>query len=193
MFNKTITLLCIITLSLNVFTAPSYMIRHVQKSDIHQIQQTYVAVASTSKNLALRPHEITYEYVSTLVHDVVDYGLGLVVECNENIIGWMLKQRYHIETSRHVLYSGNISIHPDYQGKGIGSQLMQAFLHEVTTNHHDILRVEIFVAESNPAQHLYRRLGFVDEGIFKNAKIDDCGKLEDYYTMTWFNPNYTFA
>jgi|GEM_PF-158707 len=193
MLNKTITLLWTITLKLNVFTASSYIIRPVQKSDINQIQQTYKAVASTSKNLALRPHEITYEYVSTLVSDIVDYGLGLVVESDGQIIGWMLKQRYHIETSRHVLYSGNISIHPDYQGKGIGSQLIQAFLHEVATNHHDILRVEIFAAESNPAQHLYRRLGFVDEGIFKNAKIDLDGKLKDYYTMTWFNPNYKYA
>ena len=193
MLNKTITLLWTITLKLNVFTASSYIIRPVQKSDINQIQQTYKAVASTSKNLALRPHEITCEYVSTLVSDIVDYGLGLVVESDGQIIGWMLKQRYHIETSRHVLYSGNISIHPDYQGKGIGSQLIQAFLHEVATNHHDILRVEIFAAESNPAQHLYRRLGFVDEGIFKNAKIDLDGKLKDYYTMTWFNPNYKYA
>lgn len=191
MLKKTI-LFYIVMITFNLYSESSYVIRHVQKSDIDQIQNTYKAVASTSTTLALHPHEITYEYIAQLINDVVDYGVGLVVVYNKMVIGWMLKQRYHLETSKHILYGGNIAIHPDHQNKGLGSKVITTFLQEIATYHHDILRVEIFAAEHNPAYHLYKRLGFVEEGIFKNAKIHPDGTLESYYTMTWFNPNYQY-
>jgi ribosomal protein S18 acetylase RimI-like enzyme len=173
----------------NINSLP-YIIRLIEKSDITAFKELYAKVASTSQTLARLPHEITTEYITKIVHDAITDGLGLVVELNGQLIGWMLKQRYQIETSRHIFYDGSIGIHPDYQSQGIGTKLISQFLYEVATNHKDILRVEIYAVESNKAYRLYKRLGFETEGILKNAKLYSDGRLESYYLMVWFNPNF---
>jgi ribosomal protein S18 acetylase RimI-like enzyme len=140
----------------------------------------------------LLPHEVTHEYISVIVNAAVNDGLGLVIELEGQLLGWRLKQRYPFATCRHVLYGGSIGVHPDYQGQGFGTKLISQFLHEVATNHKDILRVEIYALESNPAYRLYKRLGFQDEGILKDSKLYADGRLESYYCMVWFNPNFNF-
>lgn len=190
MYNKNIFFMicCIIT---HTVLTKTYNIRRITIADIKPLQEVYQSVTQTSTTMALLPHEVTEEYIIDMVTHSINDGLGLVVETNDHqLIGWMIKYRYNFQTSKHVFYGGSIGIHPEYQGQGIGTKLISQFLAEVATNFPDILRVEIYALESNPAYHLYKRLGFVEEGFLKWGKLCTDGTLQSYYFMVWFNPNF---
>lgn len=51
----------------------------------------------------------------------------------------------------------DILIHPDYQNKGIGTQIIKVLIMEAKEKSKDI---SLMVASHNPAKNLYKRLGF---------------------------------
>lgn len=61
----------------------------------------------------------------------------------------------------HDCYVAEIEIHPDQQGQGLGTALLRAVLAQAAQ---DQVPTRLQVLRSNPAQHLYQRLGFVQEG-----------------------------
>lgn len=62
-----------------------------------------------------------------------------------------------------------ISIHDDYQGRGIGRALMAALL-DLADNHLNLERVELDVRSDNTrAIALYKSLGFIEEGVRRGA------------------------
>lgn len=59
----------------------------------------------------------------------------------------------------------NVSVHPDFRGRGISRQLMHASMDMIAQRggHRAVLQVD----ETNaPARHIYRTLGFVNERVF---------------------------
>ncbi len=64
----------------------------------------------------------------------------------------------------HIL---NLCVHPQQRNQGIGTRLMQFFLHLAHEHHAQRMFLEVRV--SNPgAQHIYRKLGFTQVGVRKN-------------------------
>jgi ribosomal protein S18 acetylase RimI-like enzyme len=63
------------------------------------------------------------------------------------------------ETQSGEFYIDSLGVNPNYQGKGIGSKLLQFLIEEfVTKNHHTL---GLLVEEENPnAKKLYLKLGF---------------------------------
>ncbi len=60
----------------------------------------------------------------------------------------------------------DISLLPDYRGRGIGTRLLRGLIDEAQAQHKN---VSIHVEKNNPARHLYVRLGFVireDVGVY---------------------------
>ena len=51
----------------------------------------------------------------------------------------------------------------EFQGMGIGTNVINEFLNELKTNYPDILRVELIARKTNPAIKLYKKLGFVKD------------------------------
>ena len=178
------------TLFLCGTTVAQYDIRQIKPSDVAQIKNVYLACALTSKNMLRVPQEITDESFFKMVQHVVTDGLGFVAECESGIIGVILAGRSPFIALRHNLKDLLFMVHPDYQGKGIGTALMTTFLDEVSKSFSDILRVELKALATNPACHLYRRFGFVDEGYAKNGKTCPDEKFGDVISMAWTNPNF---
>jgi len=58
-------------------------------------------------------------------------------------------------TNKDSLYIDNIQLAPEFQGRGIGTELLTDFL---TQNQHTLIRLTTFV--DNPAKRLYEKLGF---------------------------------
>lgn len=69
--------------------------------------------------------------------------------------------------SSHIAYLGGVAIHPDFSGKGYGSQMMQAIVDYGGT--FGFKRIELSVAAINEkATHMYEKAGFQKEGILRN-------------------------
>lgn len=82
---------------------------------------------------------------------------------------------------KHVGQVG-MSIHDDWQGKGVGSALMAAAI-DLADNWLNLSRLELDVfIDNEPAIALYKKFGFVNEGTFKNFAYRN-GQFVDVYAM----------
>ncbi len=81
------------------------------------------------------------------------------MELDERLIGYSIMSVFLDES--HIL---NICIDPDYQGRGLGKQLLEHMLE--VARHHGALNTFLEVRPSNrPAVALYTRSGFVEIGV----------------------------
>ncbi|NLM13658.1 MAG: ribosomal protein S18-alanine N-acetyltransferase [Epulopiscium sp.] len=90
----------------------------------------------------------------------------IVAESEDAVLGyagmWIIVDEGHIT---------NIAVHPDFQHQGVGTLLMQHLIDEAKRKHFFGLTLE--VRESNiKAQNLYRKFGFVSEGLRKGYYQD---------------------
>jgi ribosomal protein S18 acetylase RimI-like enzyme len=96
------------------------------------------------------------------------------------VVGWADIQRVPRDTMQHVGVLG-IGIVPEYRERGIGRLLMERVIEEAWKR--GITRVELTVrADNERAAALYRALGFVDEGVRRNAFLVD-GRYYDLRSM----------
>ena len=86
----------------------------------------------------------------------------------------------------HVRLLG-IGLAQEWQGRGIGRQLMERLL-DWADNWAGVLRIELFVHEGNDrAIALYRRFGFVEEGRHRAYALKD-GRYIDSISMARLHP-----
>lgn len=69
----------------------------------------------------------------------------------------------------------SIMVSPEYRNKGIGTKLMNYLIHLAKTKF-GITLLHLQVYEGNPAQNLYKRLGFMEFGRQSHWMIEDDGK-----------------
>lgn len=79
-----------------------------------------------------------------------------VIEEDGQMIGM-----YELQDREDDLYLARMEVAPEWQGRGIGSGLLQEMI-SYANNCNKPLRLQVF--KINPAQNLYRRMGFVDTG-----------------------------
>jgi GNAT superfamily N-acetyltransferase len=82
--------------------------------------------------------------------------------------------RLYLESRRTRLHVVDISLMPDWRGKGIGTAILAALIAEARAGGRG---VGIFVEKFNPALQLYRRLSFTE--------VEDS---EVYLEMEWMPP-----
>jgi ribosomal protein S18 acetylase RimI-like enzyme len=99
---------------------------------------------------------------------------------DDKLIGWCDISSMHRDVQKHCGSLG-IGVLDGYRGMGVGEALMLAALDKA--KHKGLTRVELTVRENNTmALELYKKLGFVIEGLQHNAvKID--GNYENYISM----------
>jgi GNAT superfamily N-acetyltransferase len=91
-------------------------------------------------------------------------GLGFVWIEDERLVGNTSVYPTHLPTGPAWIIA-NVAVHPDYRGRGIATQLVQASLDMIRRRRNGrtalaILQVE---ADNASAKHIYERLGFVAE------------------------------
>ena len=123
------------------------------------------------------PIHTTKSFVQNNVNDGWPHFVALN---EEKIIGWCDITSLGRPIFDHVGSLG-IGVLADYRGQGIGEALIRAALQRAKIK--GLTRIELTVFENNkPAIALYKKLGFVEEGIHKNkSRID--GRYEDHIFM----------
>ena len=87
---------------------------------------------------------------------------------------------------RHAMMLG-IHVDAAWQGRGVGSLLMRSVC-ELADRWLGLLRLELSVyTDNHRAQALYRRFGFVDEGVHRAYALRD-GEYVDALAMARLNP-----
>jgi L-phenylalanine/L-methionine N-acetyltransferase len=104
-------------------------------------------------------------------------GLGpntheLVAEVDDRVVGTAGLVAFHGRMN-HAGEIAHIMVHDEFQGRGIGRQLLEALL-DIADNYLGLIRVELLVYPDNEgAVHLYESLGFTHEGVKRK-----CGRRQ---------------
>ncbi len=167
--------------------------RSATLADKHKLLTLYREVVSRSGGIIREPHEVTEGYIEKFLINSLADGIILVVDDTESdrIIAEIHTYRSSLSVFSHVFEHLTIAVHPSFQNKGIGRTLFTTMLDKVRAEHPDVLRIELISKESNhAARKLYRSLGFVEEGRFKNKVRRKDGGFEADIPMAWMNPDY---
>lgn len=106
---------------------------------------------------------------------------SLVAEIDGRVVGSI---GLHVEPADRRRHAGGIGmgVHDDFQGRGVGTALMEAIL-DLAFNWIGLRRIELTVYTDNaPAVHLYQKFGFEIEGTARRYAFRH-GTLVDAYHM----------
>lgn len=159
----------------------SYIVRPATAADRDAIIAVHRAAAVIPGALARAPEEVTSAFG--------DYAIGsdiclVAVEPDGFVCGELHGKRETIALFAHVLGGLTVAVHPERQGRGIGSALFQALIAWARAQDPPILRIELAAGAGNPgAVRLYERLGFKHEGRqVARGRLPD-GRFEDDILM----------
>ena len=113
---------------------------------------------------------------------------GIAAALDGRIVGSAGIQQ-HKGRRRHVGVVG-MSVHDDFQRRGIGSALTAALV-DVADNWLDLKRLELTVyVDNEPAIRLYRKFGFEVEGTCRGYAFRD-GQYVDAFAMARLRPRWS--
>jgi ribosomal protein S18 acetylase RimI-like enzyme len=104
----------------------------------------------------------------------------LAIAGDDEVVGWCDILRNQMEGFRHGGRMG-MALLPAYRGAGLGQRLLTETLDDARALGLERVDLEVFASNAS-AIALYRKLGFVVEGIKKNARKLD-GKYDDDLIM----------
>ena len=141
-------------------------IRHAEDSDYPAISRIF-SFESVTENTSQIPYR-NEDYWKELFANNDNHFVQLVAEANGQVVGHLGINLCSKPRRKHVATFG-IVIHPEFQGQGVGSHLMDE-LTRLCDDWLNIIRVELEVfCDNNAAIALYRKFGFEAEG---EAKFD---------------------
>jgi RimJ/RimL family protein N-acetyltransferase len=146
-------------------------IRQIREEDIESFRETVDIVARERQYLYMTEAP-SLEDVQALVRMNIQRGSPhLVLVDGERVVGWCNIFPLGRAVQSHV-GGAAMGLRPDWRDKGWGAKLMQQSLTAADT--FGFTRVELSVYSSNPrAAALYRKLGFVEEGIKRRSVCID--------------------
>ncbi|MQL46703.1 GNAT family N-acetyltransferase [Photorhabdus khanii] len=156
------------------------MIRHIEEGDCEQVHQLYANLQVYCDTL-----QLPYPSLETWAKRITNIAEGcfcLVTCIDGKIVGQMSIEICQLLRRRHIATFG-MGVHADYQGRGIGSELMKAMLN-MCDNWLNIERIEMEVYTDNHAAiALYKKFGFEIEGTAKRYAFRN-GQYADAYYMS---------
>lgn len=160
-------------------------IRKATSNDAKSLVAAEQQTAETPGLLVSRPRELTLDAFEQKLAELDTAGRYVVAEEEGQVVGHALLDPMPLEAIAHVVRL-TIVVHPGFLGQGIGAMLMHDLLDwaQLTAN---VQKIELLVRATNArAIHLYSKLGFVEEGRFKNRIRLPDGSFIDDIAMAWF-------
>ena len=145
----------------------------------------YLAAASVERSgLARTPDEMSIEYVQGFLDHASHDGVTLGAFLGEKLVGELHAVRLGPRQFDHVLTGLTVAVHPEAQGKSVGTALFAELFEQAEAIVPTVSRIELVARSGNVrALRLYRRLGFVEEGRFVGRVRLDHGQVEDDIPM----------
>jgi putative acetyltransferase len=145
----------------------------------------YRAAAAGRGGLARRPDEIDADSVRPFLERAARDGVSRAVwSPDASLAAEIHALRMAPAQFSHVLTDLTVAVHPDWQGKGLGSLLFKALIAAARELDPRITRIELMAREGNAdAIRLYQRLGFKIEGRFAARVHLPDGTVEDDIAM----------
>jgi RimJ/RimL family protein N-acetyltransferase len=134
---------------------------------------------------ALEEFSVSVEDERRRINNHSEKELLLVAEVEGKIIGLLnFKRSFHKKFSHNGSFS--MSIQESYTNQGIGSSLIRQLLQWAKEGQVvEKIYLEVF-ANNERAIHLYKKLGFIEEGRKKNHVKNGPGQYEDEIIMSQF-------
>ena len=161
------------------------IIRPVKVDDTSDINEMRIMKGVKENILGISTERLEYteEFIKNI--DINKHMLVAQLKEEDKVVGLVGLNVNSTPRLRHSASIG-IMVHRDYQGKGIGKELMKEIL-DLADNWLMLKRVELGVfADNEKAIKLYEGCGFKIEGRRKYAAIRN-GKYEDEYIMGRYN------
>lgn len=151
------------------------MIREVELKDTQAILDYMETINRETKNLLREPEEwdMTFEKEEEFIKKAIESNdeYMLTAWYNDKLVSCSGYHGSNLKRIKHRVSLG-ISILHEYQGKGLGTLLMEMLVKHARENNKRT--VELEVRRDNPvAIHIYEKIGFVQEGIKKEAFFVD--------------------
>jgi ribosomal protein S18 acetylase RimI-like enzyme len=162
-----------------------FSIRPLTAADAAAVLALHKAAAVTPGGLARMPDEVTAAYVDGFLAKTARDGVALAAWSDDgDLCGEIHVARMTPALFAHVLSDLTVAVHPDWQGRGVGSALFQALIARARTLTPAVGRIELMAGAGNTgAIRLYERLGFRHEGRFiGRGRLSD-GRVEDDVAM----------
>ncbi|WP_252231380.1 ribosomal protein S18-alanine N-acetyltransferase [Clostridium sp. ZBS15] len=103
-------------------------------------------------------------YIQELANPLANY---IVAKCDDKVIGfigaWIIIDEAHIT---------NIAVHPNFRRKNVASALLGELVKLTKSANCNAYTLEVR-ASNIPAQELYKKYGFVEQGVRKNYYQDN--------------------
>jgi L-phenylalanine/L-methionine N-acetyltransferase len=136
-----------------------------RKATQNDLQFVYDLYMHPQVNSHLLYENIDLEQFRPIYQDLLKDEVKYIFEENDISVGMFKLIRLKHRCS-HIAYIGGLAIHPDFTGKGFGIKMMQEIID--LGKKMNLLRLELSVGSENfQAQKLYRRAGFVEEGVLR--------------------------
>ena len=127
------------------------------------------------------------EYWRRRLSETPESAYYLVAVIEDRVVGLASVDMFPNKPRRHHAGEIGISVHEEWQGKGVGAALMRALI-ELADNWLNLTRLELEVyADNHAAIHLYERFGFEVEGTLRQHAFRD-GKYIDSKVMGRLRP-----
>ncbi len=159
-------------------------IRRAEPDDCSALYEIFTCPKVYAGTLQL-PYPSREQWRQRLSDSADTYNLVAVVE--GRVVGMFGLHTFPARPRRHHAGAVGMSVHDDWQGRGVGKALMRAGL-DLADNWLGLTRLELEVyADNEPAIRLYERFGFEREGLLRQHAYRD-GRYVDSLVMARLRP-----
>jgi putative acetyltransferase len=161
-------------------------IRNAVPTDAHSLCDAERQTAMTPGLLAARPGEIAVDAFKAKMEALASRGRYVVAELDDAPVGHAFLEPLGALAAISHVFQLTVVVHPGHIGRGIGTRLLEDLLGWAQRDSR-VTKVELRVRATNKrAIALYRKFGFLDEGLFRNRVALQDGTFVDDLAMAWF-------